>query len=91
MSISDYWDSTPRDLFNFIQAGRERMEFEIEQGYDNTRRIMWAVYQSMNGGHTKPQDFIRLSRDQPVKVLDPFEKQELEEWSRQCDAEMGLI
>lgn len=92
MSLSDFYECTPRDTYNFVLAGKEKSESDIEQMYDYTRRIMWASVAAMQGGGKyKYSDFIKLKRDgSNNEELTPFQKQEIEKLSKEWDNEMGL-
>lgn len=89
MSVSEFWESTYRDIFNFIKAYNDKREFDIEQGWDYTRHIMWASMQPNSTKEIKVSSIIRLKRDGPIrKELSGYEQQELDKWSAQCDEEM---
>lgn len=91
MTISEFYECTPRELYNFIHARREALEEEREHDLHCTRLGMWASYIAMNGNKVKPTDFLRLKRDGPVKKeLTAAEKRKLEAWSKKCDDEMRI-
>ncbi len=89
MSVSEFWESTYRDIFNFIQAYNDKRFESLEDGWDYVRHIMWASMQPNSKEEIKVSSIIRLKRDGPsTKVLTPYEKQELAKWSAKCDEEM---
>ena len=92
MSLTEYYDSTPRDLYYFIKAANERREEDIEQTYDNTRRIMWASIAAMAGDKVPGiEKLIPLKRDKANQIeLTPFVKQRIKSMSAEMDNEMGI-
>jgi hypothetical protein len=89
MSLTEFWDSTNRDLFNYILATNDKRSEEIELGWDYARHIMWAMLQPNSKEAIKVSSIIRLKRDGPiVPELTPYEKQELAKWSTKCDQDM---
>lgn len=92
MTLTEYWDSTDRDLLNFVMAANERRSDEIEQGWDYARHIMWAVLQPNSKSEIKMSRIIRLKRDGPVIAeITPYQQQELDKWSEECDEDMPLV
>jgi NADP-dependent 3-hydroxy acid dehydrogenase YdfG len=94
MSLSDFYDASPRDTYNIIKASQEKQEQEYEHSWDVTRHIMWAAITPHITKKIKVTDLIRLKRDGLIIELDPYDKQQLDEWDRMCDEEMrqaGLL
>ncbi len=88
MSLSEYYEATDRDVYNFIKAGFQRLEEEREQMWDYTRHIMWAQMASMTGKPKEPRNVMQLKRDKVE--LTPYTEQEIREWSKRMDKEMGI-
>lgn len=88
MSLTEYYEATDRDVYNFIRAGYERLNEDREQMWDYTRHVMWSQMASMTGKPKEPKNVMQLGRD-GIEIT-PYQKQELREWSKRMDKEMGL-
>lgn len=95
MTLSEFYDSTPRDLAIYLAGKREALEFEIEQGWDYVRHVMYAALSpyTPKGSSLKPEGLITLQRDKERKhgPTSEWMKQRLKEWEAQMDAEMAGI
>lgn len=85
MTAQEFYDSTPRELSLFFEAKRERMEFEIEQGWDYVRYVMMGALMPYSKKAIKPQDVMKLKRDGRMLHLTPWEQQEMDRWAREQD------
>ena len=88
MSVSEYYECTSRDVYNFIRAKLEGEEEQREQEWDNTRHIMLSVFASMTGKPDTPDKVIKLKRDKKAIEITPYTKQEIERWAAKMDKEM---
>ena len=90
MTLREFYDCTPRELFNFLQAYTEKREEDIEQQLEYTRLIMWAAVSPHIKEKITPSKLLPLKRDRHRVDLSPFENQELMKWNDSMDAEMGI-
>jgi hypothetical protein len=90
MTLTEYVDCTPRDLFNFLSGAKDRIIEEREFFLDCTRRVMWASLTPYSKNEIKLDKLIRISTDQKEVELTPFVKQELDNWAAEMDKEMGI-
>ncbi len=91
MSISEFYDTTSKDLTLYLRIKMEQRKEEIELGYDYTRRIMWASLAAMNGDKIKYTDLIQLSFDKAnTTEVTPYQKQEMKKIFADMDKSMGL-
>lgn len=88
MTVSEYYECTDRDLYNFVRARYELINEDREQMWDYSRHIMWASLAGMTGKPDSPTKVIRLKRDGKEVELTPYLKQEISEWSKKMDAEI---
>lgn len=92
MSVSEFYECTPRDLYNFFKGRSEGLAEQREHELECTRQIMWASIAAMNGNKIRPHELIPLPKDKKnIKQPTPFELQELRKWAEQQDREMGII
>ncbi len=91
MSISDFYESTPRELYNFIRAKREAAEERHEQELDYMRHVMWSAMVMHTTTKIKPDQILRLKRDGKQIELTPYLKQEVSKWEQEMDREMGIL
>ena len=92
MTITEFYECQPRDVYIFLDAMYENKQDRIEQEWDYTRQVMWAIFQKDNTQELKPSRFIRLKRDGPmVAEITPYQQQELDRWSEECDEDMPLV
>jgi hypothetical protein len=91
MSISYFYDSTPRELYNFIRAKREALEERQEQELDYMRHVMWSSMVMHTTTKIKPDQILRLKRDGKQIELTPYLKQEVSKWEQEMDKEMGIL
>lgn len=88
MSVSEYYECTARDVYNFIRAKIKGEEERHEQEWDYTRSIMWYTMMSMTGEPKSPDKVIRLKRDKKIIEITPFTQQEIDKWAAKMDKEM---
>lgn len=89
MSVSEFWNCEPIDVFIFLEERSGAVRDREQQEWDYVRRLMVAVMQPYSKEQIRFADIVWLDRDgKQVKQLTPFEKQELEKWSAKCDQEM---
>lgn len=88
MTAAEFYDSTPRELSLWIEAQREKLEFEIEQGWDYVRHVMLGAMMPYSKKVLRPGDVIKLQRDRRVAGLSAWEQQELDRWSDEQDEAM---
>jgi hypothetical protein len=95
MSVSEFYDATPRDLYNYLAGRRDAMQFEIEQGWDYVRHVMFAAISpyAPKGNSLKPETIIPLERDKGRTAGPPSEwmKQRIREWEAEQDEIMSKI
>lgn len=95
MSLSEFYDSTPRDLAIYLSGRREALEFEIEQGWDYVRHIMFSALSpyTPKGSSLKPEGLITLQRDKEKKhgPTSEWMRQRIKEWEAQMDADMAQV
>ena len=90
MSLSEYYESTDRDLHNFIQAGLERQNEEYELAWNVARHEMWASIAPHTKETITPARLVPMKGDVVAKEMTPFEKQWLAEWEAEQDKEMNI-
>lgn len=91
MSINEFWECDNRELDNFIRAKVEQREEQIEQEWDYTRSIIWAIFQCQTEKKLRVTDFVKLKRDGNRADLTPYENQELKKWNAKMDEGMTLV
>jgi len=91
MSISEFWKSTDRELFNFVEARSQGLKESREHDWDVARHIMWASYQPHADKKLRVQDFVKLSTDGNRDDLTEWENQELKKWNAKMDEGMILV
>ena len=92
MSVSEFWQCTYRDIFNFVKAHNDDRADKIEQAWDYVRHIMWSNMQPNSTKEIKVSRIIRLKRDGAmIPEISTYDQQELDRWSDDCDAEMNLV
>lgn len=85
MTVTEFYDSTDRDIYNFITARIEKLDDEVQQQYENTRLIMWASIAAMNGNKLKPEQILKLKRDKVDAEISGWTKQEVAKWNKLMD------
>lgn len=92
MTVSEFYESSPRDIYNYIIGRSTQIQFDIEQGWDYVRYVMAGSMIPYSTKSIRPTDIIKLDRDK-IKMpgLTPYEQQELERWSKRMDEEMNVI
>ncbi len=91
MSIDEYYESSNRELDNFLIAKSEAKKEELEQTWDFVRHQMWASVQPHIEKKLKVSDLIRLDRDAPKTKLTEYTKQELKTLAAKLDKGMNLV
>ena len=92
MTITEFYECQPRDVYIFLDAMYENKQDRIEQEWDYTRMIMWSNLQPNSKDPIRFSSIIRLKRDGAmVAEISPYEQQELDRWSEECDEDMPLV
>jgi hypothetical protein len=93
MTLFDYYESTPRDLFNFLKAKREKQKEDHEVHLNYIRYLMWASIQPHSTKEVRFSDLLK-SGEAKVIELSPEDKKAVDDWAAECDKEMiaaGLL
>lgn len=89
MSISEFWECEPNDVYIFIEERSASLREREQQELDYLRRLLVALIQPYSEEKIKHTDIFWLDRDGvQIKELTPDEKYELARWSAKCDEEM---
>lgn len=98
MTIKEFMDSRPKEVWSFIEARQKHTQFLIEQGWDFVRHIMLYTVAPWQGKNKiSLTDIIRLPRDKGQELTpEELEAQlaEAKEWNDKMDKEMieaGLL
>lgn len=88
MTLHDFYWSTDREVFNWIQGHRQLQWERSEDAWNRTRHEMYAfnIVYMKKGASTTPADFIPLYMDGEKKEIDPYQLQRIREWSDLMDS-----
>lgn len=88
MTLHDFYWSTDREVFNWIQGHRALQWEQSEDAWNRARHQMYAfnIVYMPKGAKTAPSDFIRLHMDGEKAPPDPYEQQRIREWSDMMDS-----
>lgn len=88
MTLHDFYWSTDREVYNWIQGHRQLQWEQSEDAWNRTRHIMYAsnLAYMKKGDSITPASFIALHMDPEDKGIDPYDLQSIREWSDLMDS-----